>query len=519
MGQSPSRRLGFWGGAVILFFFTLTVAKILVAARLDLFGDEAFYWQCGQRPAFAYADHPPVTAMLVRLGTEIAGDSTLGVRLPFLLLGAVFPLAVFWLARPLAGRRDAWLAAGAALCVPAFAQLGLLAVPDAALLPLTAVFILAFERALRQDATSPWLLAGLAGAAGLATHYRFVLAPAAACVFLLANRQGRQHWRRPGSWLMLAMLAVGLAPSAIHNLRSDFSAVRYYLAGRHGGFDPEALLEHLAAQALLVTPLLYAALVVALVSLVRKGLADDDRAALAATFALAYLGFFLLASPFEDSGLMVAHWPVPGYVALLPYLPATLRDLAARGAGWRATTVLAPALGIVAMGLTLVELGSGKLRLGSMREPFVGWTEIAAQTRERLEELPLSASGKRLVIADNYKLGANLEFALPAGADVYVLDHHKNHEHGRAPQFAVWKIDEQALSSRAGEEALLVIEVSQIRTGEYDTWHAHARSFFEGLEPAGELQIPSPGKRKKFKIFKFYRGCLSTRGTSPMHHL
>ena len=495
--------------AIVLAFLVLAAAKVSVAARLDLFGDEAFYWQCGQRPAIAYADHPPVTAMLVRLGTEIAGDSTLGVRLLFLVLGAVFPLTVYLLARPLAGRRDAWLAAGAALCIPAFAQLGLLAVPDAALLPLTAVFILGFERATRQGTAGAWLLAGLAGATGLAAHYRFVLAPAAALVYLLASRRGRRHWRRPGPWLMFAVLSLGLAPSVVYNLRGDFAPIRYYLAGRHGGrFDAGVLLEHLAAQALLVTPLLYAALIAVLVKLCRKALAGDDRAALAVTFALAYLGVFLLASPFEDSGLMVAHWPVPGYVALLPFLPATLRGLAARDKAWRAAAAMAPALGAVAMGLVLVELGTGLPRLGSVREPFIGWTEVAARARENLQTLRPAAGDKPIIVADNYKLGANLEFILHTEADVYVLDHHKNHKHGRAPQLAVWNIDEHGLRDRAGEAALLVIEVSQILTGQYDAWLAHAGSFFDGLEPAGELKIPSTGKRKKLKIFRFYRGRL-----------
>ncbi len=501
----------------------------MVATRLDLFGDEAFYWQCGQRPAIAYADHPPVTAMLVRLGTELAGDTPLGVRLVFLLLACTFPLAIYKLALPLVGRADARLAAGASLTVPAFAQLGLLAVPDAALLPLTALFLLGFERATSRGSTGAWLLAGFAGAAGLATHYRFVLAPAAAVVYLSASRRGRRHWRRPGPRLMLAALLPGLAPSVVHNLRTDFAPVRYYLAGRHGThFDAGALLEHLAAQALLVTPLLYAALIAVLVTLCRKASAGDDRAMLAAVFALAYLGLFFLASPFEDSGLMVAHWPLPGYLPLLPYLPATLRRLAGKGSSpiretsGRLAATLAPAIGVLAMALVLFELGTGRLRLGAVREPFIGWSEAAAQARslafprqdipqqdtEHPQEPRPAASGKRVMVADNYKLGANLEFALHTEADVYVLDHHKNHRHGRAGQLAVWGIDEPGLRGRAGERALLVVEVSQIRTGEYDAWLAHAGSFFERLEPAGELRIPSTGKRKKFKIYRFYRGQL-----------
>ncbi len=499
--------------AIVLLFLALTAGKMLVAARLDLFGDEAFYWQCGQRPALAYVDHPPLTAMAVRLGTEIAGDSTLGVRLVFLVLGAVFPLTVYLLARPLVGRRDAWIGAGASLCVPALAQLGLLAVPDAILLPLTAIFLIGFERATRQDPevphSGPWLLAGLAGAAGLLTHYRFILVPAAAAAYLLMIRRQREHWRRPGPWLMFGVLSTGLMPSISYNLRNDFAPIRYYLAGRHGGrFDGEALLEHLAAQALLVTPLLYTALIMVLVTTCRKTFAGDDRAGLATTFALAYLGFFFLASPFEDSGLLVTHWPVPGYVPLLPYLPATLRGLASRGAAWRGTVALAPALGVLAIGLVLVELGTGKLRLGSVREPFIGWAEVAEQSRKEIQRLRPASSGQRLVVADNYKLGAQLEFAFHDDIDIYALDHHKNRAHGRAPQFDIWGIGEPAIRNRRGEEALLVIEVSQILTGQHDAWLAHASSFFEDLELVGELKLPSTSKRKKFKFFRFYRGRL-----------
>ncbi len=502
----------------------LIAAKCLVAARLDLFGDEAFYWQCGQRPAIAYADHPLVTAMLTRLGTELAGDTTFGTRMVFLLLGAVFPLAIYRLALPQVGRRDAWLAAGASLAMPGFAQLGLLAVPDAVLLPAMAVFLLGLERATREGTNGAWLLAGFAGALGLATHYRFVLAPAAAIVYLVTSRRGRRHWRRKGPWLMLAALLPGLAPSVIHNLRSDFAPVRYYLTGRHGtNVDAGALLEHLAAQALLITPLLYLALIGVLVTLCRQALAGDDRAgfasrdraALAAACALAYLGFFFLASPFEDSGLTVAHWPLPGYVALLPYLPATLRRLAARGKAGRATAVLAPALGLLVMALLLVDLGTGRLRLGSVREPFIGWSEAAARARSLVSLRP-SVSSQRLIVADNYKLGAQLEFALSGRTEIYVLDHHKNRQHGRAPQLVVWGIDETALSGRAGEEALLVIEASQTRSGEHDAWLAHAGSFFERLEPLDELRIPSTGKRKEFKVFRYYRGRLSARDNTAL---
>ena len=501
---------------VVFAFLVLTVGKCVAARHLDLFGDEAFYWQCAQRPALAYFDHPPVTALAVRLGTELLGDHPFGVRLLFLLMGAALPMTVFYLARPLVGDRDAWFAAGAALVVPAVAHLGLLAIPDVPMLLFASLFLLAVERATRQGSLLWWLLAGIFGGLGLTTHYRFILAPAAVALYLVAFREGRRPLRGQGPWLLFGTLLLGTIPAAYANIASDFGPLRYYLSGRHDGrVRPEALLEHLAGQALLGTPLLYAALIGTAIALCRRGLAGDDRARLMAVFAYTHLVFFFVASPFETSGLMTEHWPVPGYLALLPYLPGTLRRVAERGRAWRIGVWAAPSFGAMVLGLVLVELATGWPRLGAVREPFIGWTEVTVQSRKLLSSVRPTAAGRRIVVADNYKLGANLEFASRSTIDLYVLDHHKNRRHGRAPQLNAWGIDEAGLRQRVGEEALLIVEVSQILTDHHDAWIAHANSFFESLEQVAEIRIQSTGKRRKVKIFRFYQGVLGPAAGRP----
>ena len=80
---------------IFLWLWTLvTAAKLVVAARLPLFVDEAFYWQEGQHLAAAYSDLPGLTAWLARLGVEIGGHHVLALRLPFLAIGALLPLLV-----------------------------------------------------------------------------------------------------------------------------------------------------------------------------------------------------------------------------------------------------------------------------------------------------------------------------------------------------------------------------------------------------------------------------------------
>ncbi len=493
---------------MLLALLALLAVKVLIAARVGLFWDEAFYWQCAQRPAIAYADHPPVTAMLVRAGTEIVGDTPLGVRLLFLCVGGLFPFVVYALAQPLVGRRDAWLAAGATLVMLGTAHLGLLAVPDVVLLLATALFFVGFERATREGGAGAWLLVGAAGCLGLATHYRFVLAPLAALLYLVATRNGRRQWRQGGLWLAAGLLLVGLLPTIIHNLGNDFAPVRYYLGGRHSvRFRAGALGEFVAAQAVIVSPFLFLSLLGVLAVLIRRARRGDDRAALFAVFALTHLGLFFLASPLESSGLITVHWPIAGYLPLLVYLPSVLRRLF-RGAGrWvRALAVaLVPGVGAVVVALVLVELGTGWLGLGDVREPFVGWSQVAKRAQVYLTELGVPGHGA-ILVGDNYCLAANLEFQLHAQADVYTLDHPRNRKHGRAPQFDAWGRGETGLRARAGEDALVVVEWTEVSSGRRDAWMAHIGSLFDRLEPLGELRVTNVGAAKAFKEYRFYRG-------------
>ena len=59
----------------------LTLIRLYVASVISLAPDEAYYWIWSRALAAGYLDHPPMVALWIRAGTEIAGASTLGVRL------------------------------------------------------------------------------------------------------------------------------------------------------------------------------------------------------------------------------------------------------------------------------------------------------------------------------------------------------------------------------------------------------------------------------------------------------
>ena len=80
----------------LVLWASLSIVKFLLAWRLPLFVDEAFYVWESRHLAWAYSDLPGLTAWLIRAGTTLGGQAELAVRLPFLLIGASLP---WWVVR------------------------------------------------------------------------------------------------------------------------------------------------------------------------------------------------------------------------------------------------------------------------------------------------------------------------------------------------------------------------------------------------------------------------------------
>lgn len=491
--------------AAIAFYVFLIVAKAAVAGSTDLFGDEAFYFLCSQRLDIAYADHPFMTALLIRGGVDLFGPSTFGVRFFFLIIGAVFPFAVYALARTVVDRTDARLAAGLSLVIPATAHLGVIAIPDVPLLLYATLALHGFLRAAATREIRYWVTAAVFTALGLSTHLRFVLVPFSFAVYLLITRDGRQLLRTVGVWVYAVIASLGFLPVLLYNLRLDWAPLRFQGADRHeGGFDLEALIRHIPFQMGAVTPVAYCVLIAVLISLIRRAKAERGPA-ICACFALAHLGLFLVTSPIADSEHATVHWPAVGYIPLLVFAPAWLRAYVARRPHSKARrwiTILTPGIGAVALTAALVEMTLHPLGIQSLQRPFSGWSEVADAVDRRLPTVAAGANGVPIVIADNYLLAGNLAQKLYGKIDLYVLNHPKNIEHGRASQFPLWGNGEEGIRGRAGEEALLVLEPKRVSSADRDEWKQHGVSFFVEVEDEGRVEVDDGRGR----IFVFRRG-------------
>jgi 4-amino-4-deoxy-L-arabinose transferase-like glycosyltransferase len=428
----------FWALWIVLF-----VAKAILAWRLPLFGDEAFYWQEGQHLAWAYSDLPGLTAWLARLGVEVGGTNVPGLRWPFLLLGAAVPLVVVRIARREWGEAAGWQAGLLAMLMPLSGWLGTLALPDA---PLVLACLLALDAILalqRRVAAGALVELGVALVAGALVHYRFAPAVLAGLVGMLLSARGRALLVRPVLWLPILAGAAAWLPLLLWNRAHGDSGLQFQLVERHPWRFHADGWHWLGEQALALTPGLFVLALAVAAWLWRRWRRerDDSAGVLLGVAAVSVLGYFVLAF-FADEERVSFHWPLAGWLALLCAAPpvwAAWRPLARR------VTLAVGALGLFCTLGVLATYASPAMRstLADSRwypDNFAGWTEVGAAVRDELAVRP----GDARLVADNFMLGAQLG-VVTGDADIPVLDHPLNHKHGRAVQLQLWSLERARL--------------------------------------------------------------------------
>ncbi|MFN0130277.1 MAG: ArnT family glycosyltransferase [Verrucomicrobiales bacterium] len=241
----------------------LTALRWVVAGATELTPAEALVWLGGREAGMGYFGHGPVASWLSRVGTWVAGDTAIGVRL-------FAPLAVFgasWLAWRLASSAFGEKAGGWFFVALQLTPLVNLAAVRA--LPETYLFFFgvagawwlwqALHRASRW--VWQWLAAGLVFGVGVLSAPAGVALVAGMVTLLVVPRRWRGRWRSPGPWLAMICAAAGAAPW-VWWLRDQawlpLVGVRYDWAR---GLDPWAGLRWIGLGVLAASPFLFAGMV------------------------------------------------------------------------------------------------------------------------------------------------------------------------------------------------------------------------------------------------------------------
>ncbi len=251
-------RLGFCAIAATV---VLLVSQALVARRLELTFDEAYYTLWSRSLSFGYLDHPPMVALLVRASTALFGDSEIGVRALSLLVVGAMPVLIALIAWRLFGSTEkAALAALMWIAMPLVLMGGVFVTPDAPLVAFWTLGLAALVELWRTGQARWFIALGLA--LGLALQSKFTAIFFVAGVgFALAAAPSLRRWL--ASPALIGCLAVALAifaPFVAWNAAHGWATfAKQFGRTAPGGFSPFYLAEFLISQVGLINPLVFAA--------------------------------------------------------------------------------------------------------------------------------------------------------------------------------------------------------------------------------------------------------------------
>jgi len=206
----------------------MTVLRIVYACAIELRTDEAYYWTWSKEAALSFLDHPPGIAWLIRFGTAIFGDTTLGVRFGGIVAMLVMQLLLGDLVRRLT--HDTRAIVVAVLMPEAALYYGLLmakVAPDVAMIPCAMAMVWSLVRLAQSGDGRWWLAAGLfAGLSVLSKFTAIMFAPAVAAFLLVPD--WRWRWlRSPYPYLAMLVAIAAFSPVLIWNAQHDWASFRF----------------------------------------------------------------------------------------------------------------------------------------------------------------------------------------------------------------------------------------------------------------------------------------------------
>ncbi len=396
----------FW---VIVAILAFIVCQLWYSTRLELVGDEAYYWLWSRRLDICYLDKGPVIAWLIAAGTSLFGQTVLGIRFFAVLLSAATGLGIYLLARRLFSRQVALWALLLAGITPLFAVGAILMTVDTPYIFFWTLAALTFWWAKGSQRLGPWALTGALVGLGMLSKYTGAFQLISFTLFCTLHPDSRRHLGRRTFWTMILVAGLCLLPVLYWNWVHGWPTVRFLF--HRGALDQGAhfsavnALIFLGGQAGVVSPLLFIMLILVACwpGLTKQG-KRTEVIYLLTLFAPLFL-FYLFLS-FQKTSQ--ANWAAAAYVSGLILLAAKWHNLATRfaWAKWLAAAALAIAfMETAALHQTSwLHLPPGKDPLDRAR----GWHDLAAQIHSLQTE-----TGAHVVIADKYMTAALLSFYLP----------------------------------------------------------------------------------------------------------
>jgi hypothetical protein len=424
--DSARQPIAWWPVGLIAAGATLLL--LITANGYGYHRDELYFRLLSQHPQWGYADQPPFTPMLVRLGIETFGDNLWAIRVPTAVLLGLTAIVAAAIARETGGGSIAQpLAAAGVFGVFPLSSAHVTSTAATDLLVWLGVLFFAV-RALLWQRPRAWLGAGIVAGLGLWNkHLVVVLLLCLAAALLLAGP--RAELRSRHLWIGAGLaLAIG-SPNLIYQVVHGFPQAEMAAAiADDKGADSRTMLVPLQFALLALPPVWIAGIV----TLLRDSRLRRIRALAVAYPLMLVLVFVTAGQPYYTVGLLFGLYAI-GAVPAERWVTGRSPRLALLGVAVLVTSVAA-----VVSALPVIPekdlAGSPPAELNQTIPEQVGWRGYVWQVGMVHADLSRADQGRAVLFTGNYgEAGALDRYGPSLRLPPVYSGHNELHEHGPPP--------------------------------------------------------------------------------------
>ncbi|PUZ28172.1 hypothetical protein DCC81_01435 [Chitinophaga parva] len=392
-----------------LFLLAWLLLTLWQAGCTELMDDEAYYWVYARHLDWGYFDHPPMIALLIKMGYSIFHNE-LGVRFFIVLLN----VATLWMVQRMLPQKDNRLYYWLLGAMGAMQLGGMIAVPDLPLIFFATYFFIVYRDFVQQQSWKNTFLLGLSMALMFYSKYHGIL-----LVFfiVLSNLNLLRVFR---FYLAVAITTVLFLPHLYWQYAHHFPSLQYHLVERNAArYQLNFTTDYLVGQLLLFGPvagwlILYYGFACPLKTAFERGL----------KFCLVGVLVFFLAS--TAKGRVEGNWTV---MLFTPAVYLAHQYILRKRVSRKPLYILVP--------ITLLIVLAARVYLVYDFVPGVRIRPEIHNNKDWTSRLATQAAGRPVVFMNSYQLPSKYMFY--TGQEAYCV----NARNSRRNQYNFWETEPQ----------------------------------------------------------------------------
>lgn len=332
------------------------LARLLIAAFIELGNDEVYYINYALYPDLSHFDHPPMTGWIIQLfSLNLLFESEGFIRLGAVVLGTLNTWLIYLIGKQLKDELTGWYAALLyTVSFYCFIIAGTFMMPDAPQTFFWLVTILFLVKAIKAGPESKisgqlLLLAGLTGGMALLSKYTSVfLFTGAGLYMLIYDRRWLRKWQVYAAVVLAFLFFI---PVILWNIRYDFVSFAFHsdrVEMVNNVLRPDLFAIEIAGQVFYNNPVFFSLVIFGFISFF-KGHFPDQKAELRLLIVTA-LPVILLFLGFSLFRRTLPHWTGPAYMTLIPLVALFIRGKTPYG---QAGNLITPCIRVAMIVLTI----------------------------------------------------------------------------------------------------------------------------------------------------------------------